>query len=327
MALSNYQHRELMRDYQKQQLINKRDQDLRVEEIYKKIPQIKELDQKIITVSAARARKQLGNDGVKVEELKKELDNLREEKRNLLISNHYCENYMELQYVCNVCEDTGYVNGKRCKCFEEERRKVLYAQSNIREILMRENFDTFEESYYDDSKNIGNLSMTQKEYMKRVVKRCKQFVEEFSEISGNLLFTGSTGVGKTFLTNCIAKELIERGIAVIYLSSNDLFDILSKYKFSYEVEEVEEIYKNIFDCQLLIIDDLGTEMNNTFVTSQLFYCINERLNRNKGTIISTNLSPDMLRDTYSDRVASRMISSYTTIPLYGDDIRVKKRYR
>lgn len=170
--------------------------------------------------------------------------------------------------------------------------------------------------------------MTELDYMKLVAGRCREFAAEFPDKGENLLFTGSTGVGKTFLTNCIAKALIDRGISVIYLSSQDLFELFSKCRFGRDgQDEAEETCRHILDCQMLIIDDLGTELNNSFVSSQLFYCINERINRKLGTIISTNLSMDMLRDTYSDRVASRLMSHYATIPLYGGDIRVKKRQR
>ena len=142
------------------------------------------------------------------------------------------------------------------------------------------------------------------------------------------MFTGTTGVGKTFLTNCIAKELIDQGVSVIYFQSQDLFELFSRSKFGREgQEEAEENCRQILDCQLLIIDDLGTELNNSFVSSQLFYCVNERISRGRGTIISTNLSVDMLRDTYSDRVASRIMSHYTMVPLYGADIRIKKAKR
>ncbi len=169
------------------------------------------------------------------------------------------------------------------------------------------------------------MNRTVLSYMQLVVKRCQEFAENFPNSGQNILFTGSTGVGKTFLTNCIAKALMDRYVSVIYLSSPDLFEIFSKYKFSRGAEEdCEEAYRHILECEMLIIDDLGTEVNNTFVSSQLFYCINERINRKKGTIISTNLSMDMMRDTYSDRVTSRIMSSYMMIPLYGGDIRVKK---
>lgn len=168
--------------------------------------------------------------------------------------------------------------------------------------------------------------MTERAYMEVVVRQCREFAQQYPDKGNSILFTGGTGVGKTFLTNCIAKELIDRCISVIYLSSNELFEIFSKYKFGRDSEEdVEESYRYILDCDMLIIDDLGTELNNSFVSSQLFYCINERIGRKKGTIISTNLSMGMLKDTYSDRVTSRIMSNYRVIPLYGADIRMKKR--
>ena len=168
--------------------------------------------------------------------------------------------------------------------------------------------------------------MTERAYMEIVVRQCREFAEQYPQKGNSILFTGGTGVGKTFLTNCIAKALIDRCISVIYLSSNELCEIFAKYKFGRDSEDdIEESYRYIVECDMLIIDDLGTELNNSFVSSQLFYCINERIGRKKGTIISTNLSMGMLKDTYSDRVTSRIMSSYRIIPLYGADIRMKKR--
>lgn len=168
--------------------------------------------------------------------------------------------------------------------------------------------------------------MTELDYMKILVGKCKEFAAGFPQNGRNLLFTGSTGVGKTFLTNCIAKELIDRYLSVIYLTSQDLFELLSRYKFGRDFQEdSEEAFRHVLECEMLIIDDLGTEVNNTFVSSQLFYCINERILRQKGTIISTNLSVGALQDMYSDRVTSRIMSHYAVIPLYGGDIRMKKK--
>ena len=250
---------------------------------------------------------------------------MREQKQILLTAGGYPADYMEMRYRCRECQDTGYANGHRCHCFERKRLQVLYAQSNIEEVLKRENFNTLTFAYYDDQQLLPGLNRTVLSYMQLVVKRCQEVAENFPNSGQNILFTGSTGVGKTFLTNCIAKALMDRYVSVIYLSSPDLFEIFSKYKFNRGAEEdCEEAYRHILECEMLIIDDLGTEVNNTFVSSQLFYCINERINRKKGTIISTNLSMDMMRDTYSDRVTSRIMSSYMMIPLYGGDIRVKK---
>lgn len=326
MALSNSQYNAVMRNYEQQQLQNKHEQDRRIRQVYEAVPQIEALDQLISTKAGACARRVLGGDTGARAQLKEELLDVREQKELLMAAAGFPGDYMEMHYRCPDCMDTGYANGKRCHCLEQARTSMLYAQSNIQEVVARENFRTFSFEYYDDSRMVPSLGMTELAYMKLVVQRCHAFVDDFRETRGNLLFTGSTGVGKTFLTNCIAGALIDRHVSVIYMSSHDLFELFSKYRFHYDIEEeLEENYKHILECELLIIDDLGTEVNNTFVSSQLFYCINERLNRNRGTIISTNLSMDMLRDTYSDRVTSRIMSSYTTIPLYGQDIRMKKR--
>ncbi len=326
MALSNSQYDAIMRIYNQRQFQNKYQQDKRVKEIYRHLPQIRQIDDAISTQAVACGKRLLDGDHKAMVVLKRHLEDLREQKTVLLEANGYSPDYMELRYHCPDCQDTGYINGKKCRCFKREEISLLYAQSNIKEVLERENFSAFTFDYYDNQEVIPQIGMTVADYMKQVYGWCREYVEGFKEKGGNLIFTGSTGVGKTFLTNCIAKELIDRYQSVIYLSSNDLFDIFSKNKFHYDTEEeMQDMYQHILECDLLIIDDLGTELNNAFVSSQLFYCVNQRLIRKKGTIISTNLSMDMLRDTYSDRISSRIVSQYSIIPLYGGDIRTKKR--
>ncbi len=324
MALSNSQYNEVMRRYEQRQLDNRHGQQERQQEVYSRVPQIKALDEAVGARAAACARRVLEGDTKAKEQLKEDLADLREQKKVLMAAAGYPADYMDMRYHCPDCKDTAYVNGRRCHCFEEARIHILYAQSNIREILKRENFQTLSLEWYDPEQKILGLDMTELEYMKLVIHQCREFAENFPEKGRNLLFTGGTGVGKTFFANCISKELIDRYHSVIYLSSQDLFEMLSQCKFGREVqEEVEDTCRHILDCDMLVIDDLGTELNNTFVSSQLFYCINERINRQKGMIISTNLSIGMLRDTYSDRVTSRIMSHYKTIPLYGGDIRLK----
>ena len=326
MALSNSQYNAIMRIYNQRQFQNKYEQDRRVGEVYGRLPQIRQIDEAISTQAVACARRLLDGDPKAKEVLKRQLEDLREQKAVLLAAYGYEPDYMEMRYHCLECQDTGYVDGKKCRCFKKEEIRLLYSQSNIEDVLAKENFSSFTFDYYDNKEVIPQIGMTVADYMKQVYGWCREYVEGFKSKGGNLIFTGSTGVGKTFLTNCIAKALIDEYQSVIYLSANDLFDIFSKNKFHYETEEeMRDMYQYILDCDLLIIDDLGTELNNTFVSSQLFYCINERLIRKKGTIISTNLSMDMLRDTYSDRISSRIISQYSIIPLYGGDIRTKKR--
>ena len=326
MGLSNSQYDSIIREYQKQQLQDKHEQDQRVAMVYEKLPAIRELDELISTAAVRSARRLLDGDRNALARLREELADEREQKAILLKAGGFPEDFMEMHYRCPDCRDTGYVDGKKCHCFRQAQMKLLYAQSNIEEVVKRENFDTFSYRYFDDKTLIPGVGETEEQHMKEVVRMCRQYIARFGEEKGNILFTGTTGVGKTFLTNCIAKELMDQYYSVIYLSANDLFDVFSKNKFSrQEDEEMKDMYEYILDCDLLIIDDLGTELNNTFTSSQLFYCINERLIRRKGTIISTNLSLNMLQDLYTDRVASRIMSSYKLIPLYGGDIRIKKR--
>ena len=324
MSLNNSQYNAIMRIYNQRQFQDKYEQDQRREEVYQKVPQIRQIEDEISSQAVRCARKLLDGDANAKEELKQHIEDLREQKEVLLSAFGFPADYMEMHYACPECQDTGYVDGRKCRCLKKEEIRLLYSQSNIEEVLLRENFDSFSYEYYDDRVVIPEIQMTVADYMRQVHTWCKEYVENFEKKGGNLIFTGSTGVGKTFLTNCIAKALIDQYQSVIYLSSNDLFDVFSKNKFHYDTEEeMKDMYQYILDCDLLIIDDLGTELNNTFVSSQLFYCINERLLRKKSTIISTNLSMTMLRDTYSDRISSRIISQYSIIPLYGDDIRTK----
>ncbi len=325
MALSNSQYQEIMRDYQAQQLRNKHEQDERIREIYEKLPAIQEIDQAVSTRAVLRAKELLNGKRDALEKLREEIADLREQKKVLLTSRDYPADYMEMQYRCPDCQDTGYTKeNKKCHCFRQTQIRLLYAQSNLEEILKRENFDTFSYQYFDQEQLEPAVGMTVAAYMRQVYRWCMEFAGQFDKKGGNLLFTGATGRGKTFLTNCIAKKLIDSYHSVIYLSSHDLFDVFSKNRFGHQTEEeMKEMYHFIWECDLLIIDDLGTELNNSFTSSQLFFCINQRLLSGRSTIISTNLSLDRLRDEYTDRVASRIMSSYTVIPLYGGDIRLK----
>lgn len=328
MALSNSQYDAIMRAYGQQQFKNRHEQEKRIEEVYQKLPVMKELDDFISTSAVTSARRLLDGDKGALKDLRNEIADLREQKSVLLKAAGFSADYMEMRYRCPDCKDTGYAEGIKCHCFRQCEMKYLYAQSNIEQIIAVENFDTFSYEYFDDTRVVPVLNRTVRQYMGQVVETCRNFVKGFSTEHGNLLFTGPTGVGKTFLTNCIAKELIDKYCSVIYLSANDLFEVFSKNRFDYQDEDdMKGMYQYILDCDLLIIDDLGTELNNSFTSSELFYCINERLNSSKATIISTNHPINELRDRYTERVTSRLISRYTVIPLYGDDIRIKKKER
>ena len=289
MALSNSQYNAVMRGYEERQRLQRRAMEARVREVYSKIPQIQELDRQLSTRAADCARRVLGGDTKAREHLKEELADLKEQKLVLLKSAGFPADYMELRYDCPDCQDTGYVNGKRCHCFERQRLNILYAQSNIEAVLKEENFDHLRFDFYDDTEKVPQLGMTERAYMDVVVRQCREFAQQYPAKGNSILFTGGTGVGKTFLTNCIARKLMDTYHSVIYFSASDLFEVFSRNKFDYDqAEEMKDTYRYILDCDLLIIDDLGTELNNSFTSSQLFYCINERMNMNRSTIISTN---------------------------------------
>ena len=201
---------------------------------------------------------------------------------------------------------------------------VVYTQSNIRSILERENFNTFSYDYYSDTIRNEVTGLSARETAHDAVRKAKLFIDTFDVSFQNLFIYGSTGVGKTFLSNCIAKELIDQAHCVIYFSAFDLFDTLAKNTFQKDFPS-DNTPEDILECDLLIIDDLGTELTNTFVVSALFQCINERIMRRKSTIISTNLSLGQFRDIYSERILSRITSNYTMIKLFGEDIRIQKR--
>lgn len=326
MALSNSQFDAIMRVYNKRQFLNKREQDERIREIYEKIPQVEALNDELAATMAQAGRRRLMGDEDGAGALKREASLLKEQKRKYLLRNGYPEDYMEMRYCCPDCRDTGYANGKKCHCFRQMEIEILYDQSNIKDILSRENFDMLSMEYYDKERIDEKTGMTVYEYMSMVIEECKAFVENFHKEKGSILFTGNTGCGKTFLSNCIARELIRKCYSVVYLTATDMFDILSDSRFGgRDEDEVRDRASYILECDMLIIDDLGTELINTFTASQLFYCINERLNRKKGTIISTNLALNRMQDEFTERVTSRIMSQYKVFPLLGEDLRLIRR--
>lgn len=326
MALSNSQYDAIMREYGRQQIENHHKLEERRKEIYARLPVVRQLEAEIAERSVACAKKLLEGDKSVLDRLKEDLRDLREQKALIIRAAGYPDDYLELHYRCPDCRDTGLIDGRKCHCFLQAQMKLLHAQSNLEDVLEQENFKALSYEYYDDTEILPQLGITNAAYMRRVVAGCREFVRDFDKKHDNLLFTGSTGVGKTFLTNCIARELMDDFHSVIYLTASDLFDVFSRNKFDYDnAEDMKDMYRFILDCDLLIIDDLGTELNNSFTSSQLFYCINERMNMSRSTIISTNLTLARLRDSYTDRVTSRIMSGYRIIPLYGGDIRLLKK--
>ena len=326
MALTNAQYDKIMRSFQERQLQNSRLTKERREDAYQRFPMLKILNDRISSAAVNAARQKLEQNDLGYQTALQELADLREEKSVFLANSSLPEGYLDPVYTCPDCRDTGYIDGTRCHCLKQAIINEIYTQSNIQETLLHENFDTFSYEYYSETDIHPVTRLSALDTAKRAVATCRNFIEDFDQKPKNILLYGNTGVGKTFLTNCIAKELLEKGYSVIYFTAFQLFDILSKGVFQKDADAIAT-HQNIFDCDLLIIDDLGTELPNSFTSSQLFLCVNERILRQKSTIISTNLDIRQLEDLYSERTPSRIFSNYSIINLFGGDIRLKKRYK
>lgn len=324
MSLSNAQYEEIIREYERTRDDNRRLLESRREQIYRELPGCRELDESVGRLSTAAARLMLAGDDSAVTTLQAQLADISRRRAALLTDAGYPADYLNPVYTCALCQDTGYVsaeNGLRekCRCFRQRELTIRYAQSNIQEMLSRENFSTLSYEYYqgEDLK-----------HFKAAVSLSREFTKNFKQDYQNLFFYGTVGTGKSFLSGCVAEELLRAGYSVIYFSASVLFERLARYTFGEkEKNMLHDLCGDLYGCDLLIIDDLGTEITNQFVVSQLFTCLNERWMGRRATIISTNLSLEELRDRYSDRVFSRITSSFSLCKLTGPDIRIYKKRR
>ena len=317
MALTNSQYDQMMRTYEQRQLDNEYQLRKRFEKAYSLIPELRITDQSIASLSLEKARQLLAGDDQALHTLKEELNALIRRKKQLLENHGFSPNYLELHYNCPDCRDTGYIGDRKCRCFKKAEVELLYEQSNLNEILEKENFSTFSLDYYSRSHIDPLTGRSALESVQTALKVCQRFTD--------ILLYGDTGVGKTFLSHCIAKELIDTAFSVVYFTAAQLFDVFAENTFGKRQEQASDIQEHVYDCDLLIIDDLGTELPNSFTVSQLFLCLNERILRQKATIISTNLTLEDIKSIYSERTFSRISSNYTILRLTGDDIRIQKK--
>lgn len=325
MALTNSQYYAIMRNYERTRLKNHDIQSARYEAVCRKIPAFRSLDKSISALSVQYGKKLLNGDENALGSLKEELGNLRVEKKNMLISAGFPEDYLEPVYTCADCKDTGYIGSQKCHCFKKAVIRLLYDQSNMKEFPSEASFDHFKLDFYSNSQYDKTTGRSARMMMEDTLKICRRFVETFGQDFQNLFFYGNVGVGKTFLSTCIAREIMDREFSVIYFSAPQLFSILAQNKFDKANSDARNMADYIYNCDLLIIDDLGSEYTNAFIAAQFFTCINERLIHRKSTIISTNLSLESVADLYTERSFSRITSSYALLKIIGDDIRIKKK--
>ena len=318
MSLTNTQYAAVMRMYDDIHTHNAAIQNERYKEVTSLCPQYQTIEDEIISLSMQEAAKRIGNDSsdTNTDEFNERLQSLIKQKAVLLASIGKPSDYLDNIYTCKKCQDTGYINGTRCSCFKKKAIDLIYHDSNLKNITANENFSTFSFDWYDKTTIDSATGLTPYNNIHKVFDVCQSFVKTFDTNFSNLLLLGETGVGKTFLSNCIAKELLDSYHSVIYLTAIELFKCFENSDFN-KGEDVE--YQDVsyfIDCDLLIIDDLGTESYNSYTISKLFYVINERILRRKSVIISTNLSMPQLENTYSERIFSRLISAYTILRLF-----------
>ena len=330
MIIQEYEKIDIGAHLSRIRLQNSTEHQRRLNEIYDKIPEIKNLDNQISSIALEEVKKRLRQDKSNYsDDYEARILEISNKKVELLEANNYPKDYLDPIYNCPICQDWGEHNGKTCECVKKIRVKELYNRSNLSNILSKENFDTYTLKYYSNEPYEDN-KLTPYENAEKQYNVARDFVNNFDEKHDNLLIYGeTTGLGKTFLANCIAKELLDSGHSVLYLSSNELFrDILVNYTTSngvYDQNVLEEIYEYIFSSDLLIIDDLGSEVISAFVISHLFEIINRRMLLNHSTIITTNVDLDTIQERYGDRVSSRIAEKYILCPLYGDDIRYRRK--
>jgi len=314
-----------MNEYEEIREKNRRELEKRKKELYSKLPRLKEIDDEMVSlgINITKAVLMNGEDKEKLlEELHKKQTDLKIEKAEILTANNYPKDYLQMKYNCNKCKDTGYIGLERCGCLMQKLIAYQYKQFKLAHRISKENFDNFNINYYSSKSVDGGISP--RENMEHIFMECIKYTKDFDRHNKNLLFIGRPGLGKTFLCNSIAKDLLDMGKSVIYQSAPDLVDLVRKYKFDFDNEEAEdEALRDIYECDLLIIDDLGTELGTQFSGLVIYNILNKRLLENKKMIISTNLDVDEIIKTYSERVSSRIFGNFLMYEFFGEDIRLK----
>ena len=292
-------------------------------EAYARLPRLRQIDRQLRQTMALAAQAVFADGGdvkAAMEEVKQANLALQKE-RETLIALHFEEGYLDDSPICDHCGGSGYIGSQMCECLQE-----LCRQEQKKELTLlsggKESFSQFRLDYYPDRYD-SKYGASPRAIMERNFQNCRRYATTFTPNSGNLLFVGGTGLGKTFLSACVARAVADRGYSVMYETAGHLFAKLEQAKFSGSEEARKEAGK-LNQCDLLILDDLGTEMPGQFVTAALYSLLNDRLLENKPMVISTNLNLEELGRRYSPQIASRLQGSFQMLTFVGDDIRVMK---
>lgn len=249
-----------------------------------------------------------------VEQIKEKNYSTRKSIREMLVSFGYPEDYLQYRYFCPKCKDTGFIEGKRCECFEKLLAKYTTDELNENCLIKLHDFSEFRIDFYPET----NSSINPRAKMNQVFADCKNYANNFSEDSPSLFLFGGTGLGKTFLSSCIANKLLKDGRNVVFGSILDLFRKIESEHFGRSLGNTADI---IINAELVILDDLGSEFQTSFTDSVLYEILNDRLNLGKPTIISTNLTMEELNKKYNERIVSRLTGFFVPFLFLGNDIR------
>lgn len=292
--------------------------DRRVDEISRLAPEIKTLSDSLFNTSVELTKAIIEGNGDKREIIEKiKQNNLLTQQtiRDLLVEFGYSEDYLDVPYTCPKCKDTGFVGNKFCTCFDQLAKKISVEELNKKSKIQLHDFAEFKLEYYPLTKTDNGFTM--REQMTAVLNYCVKYVENFDKNSPSLFFTGGTGLGKTFLSSCITKSLTEKGFYVVFDTVQNILRLLENEQFNNTGTNTSEV---LFNADLVILDDLGSEFINSFTSSAIYSIINDRINSGKPMIISTNFNNTELSQKYNERIISR-ISSFNPIRFEGVDIR------
>lgn len=329
--MNNPDLKKLLKIYEQRKLSEEKECDERITKFYNDNPNLSDIVDKINKKSIELSKCILFKKDSQISILEKEINNLKMQKQELLKKLNIKPDFFTPSYECKKCNDTGFLvdsNGIMCTCLKQKLMDIQYNKSNISN-LENENFDKFNELLFSDitDEKKYNSNISPRENINNIKNIALNFIDNFDSSSEkNLLFTGNTGLGKTFISNCIANEILKIGKTVLYQTASNMLDSIIDYKFGKTNGEL--IYENILNADLLIIDDLGTENLNSVKFAELFNVINTRLlNQNNHitkTIISTNLTLNNLFNNYDERIFSRLAGYYNICKFFGDDIRLKR---
>lgn len=317
---------EILKIYDNIQASEKKALKERKSEISAKYPEIIEIDNKIqkLSLQMALATIKASNSEEVLNNYKEKITDLRIQKCEMLVSHNYTTDYLSIHYHCSKCKDTGFIGNKKCECYNQKLINLYYKDSDLESIIKTNNFDNFDLTLFSSHKNENEKFSERKNMENNLSYILHQYLPEFKTSSTNLLFYGNPGSGKTYLSYCIAKTLLDTGNLVIYKTSEELIKILRDIRFNKADSSLENL---LLQCDLLIIDDLGAEHLNEFSITELFNIINKRILTNKKMLISTNLTLPAMTKNYSERIASRLLGDFKLCKFYSEDIRIKLNFK